>query len=114
MVGEKVIRLWLFGGNSNNGADCGLAAANSNNVWSNANANISARHTLKRNLSGCYYCVMGKHPITMSLGSACRMYSACGRNNIHLARLSSVPPSEVLVNLNNEKLKALHREKASA
>ncbi len=45
MVGVLVMKLWLFGGNSNNGANCGLAYANSNNAWSNSNANISARHT---------------------------------------------------------------------
>ena len=45
MVGELGMNLWLFGGNSNNGANCGLAYANSNNAWSNSNANISARHT---------------------------------------------------------------------
>ena len=27
MVGELVMKLWLFGGNSNNGANCGLAYA---------------------------------------------------------------------------------------
>lgn len=35
--------LWLFGGSSNDGSDCGLASANSNFVWSNANASFSAR-----------------------------------------------------------------------
>ena len=45
MVGELVMKLWLFGGSSYNGANCGLAYANSNNAWSNSNANISARHT---------------------------------------------------------------------
>ena len=30
MVGELVMKLWLFGGDSNNGANCGLASANSN------------------------------------------------------------------------------------
>ena len=45
MVGKTVFELWMFGGNSNNGANCGLAYANSNNAWSNSNSNISARHT---------------------------------------------------------------------
>ena len=45
MVGELVMKLWLFGGYAYNGANCGLAYANSNNAWSNSNANISARHT---------------------------------------------------------------------
>jgi hypothetical protein len=38
-------RLVLWGGNANNGANCGLAYANSNNDWSNSNANIGSRHT---------------------------------------------------------------------
>lgn len=45
MVGKGILKLWLFGGNSNNGSKCGLAYANSNNVWSNANSNIAARLT---------------------------------------------------------------------
>lgn len=45
MVGRKILELWLFGGNSNNGSDCGLAYANSNNGWTNSNANYSARLT---------------------------------------------------------------------
>lgn len=70
MVGKTVLELWLFGGNSNNGANCGIAYANSNNVWTNSNANISARlTTLCKKLLGCKYCVMGKHPGTASLGS---------------------------------------------
>ena len=46
MVGELVMKLWLFSSNSNNGANCGLAYANSNLAWSKSDANISARHTL--------------------------------------------------------------------
>lgn len=45
MVGELVMKLWLFGGNSNYGANCGLAYAYSNNAWTLSGANISARHT---------------------------------------------------------------------
>ena len=45
MVGELVMKLWLFSGNSNNGANCGLAYAASNNAWTKSDANISARHT---------------------------------------------------------------------
>lgn len=53
MVGELVMKLWMFGSDSNNGANCGLAYANSNNAWSESNANISARHTFLINtLSG--------------------------------------------------------------
>ena len=36
-------QLWLFGGNSNNGANCGLASAHSLHAWSDSNSNISAR-----------------------------------------------------------------------
>ena len=43
MVGRQVLKLWLFGGNSNNGANCGLAVAYSNDAWSNSDAHVSAR-----------------------------------------------------------------------
>lgn len=33
----------LFGGNANNGANCGFAYANTNNAPSNANTNIGSR-----------------------------------------------------------------------
>ena len=45
MVGKTVFELWMFGGNSNNASNCGLAYANSNNAWTNSNANYSARLT---------------------------------------------------------------------
>ncbi len=35
------------GGNSNNGSICGLSASNSNNAFSNSNANIGARLNFK-------------------------------------------------------------------
>lgn len=40
---ERNLQLWLGGGSSYYGADCGLASANSRNAWSNANAFLSAR-----------------------------------------------------------------------
>ena len=40
-------QLWLWGGNSNNGANCGLAYVNSNNAWTNSNSNNGARLTSK-------------------------------------------------------------------
>ena len=40
---ERNLQLWLGGGISNAGANCGLACASSNAAWSTANANISAR-----------------------------------------------------------------------
>lgn len=45
---HKKGKLWLVGGASNNGANCGLACANSNNAWTNSNANYSARITSKK------------------------------------------------------------------
>ena len=45
MVGELVMKLWLFGGHSNYGAACGLAAASSYLAWSGSDAGLSARHT---------------------------------------------------------------------
>lgn len=41
------LQLWIGGGNSNFGALCGLAAAYSNDAWSNATACISARFAHK-------------------------------------------------------------------
>ena len=43
MVGKMVCELWLFGGNSNNGSNCGLAYSNSNNAWTNSYAYFSSR-----------------------------------------------------------------------
>lgn len=45
MVNEKVVRLYgvYFGGNANNGANCGFLYANTNNAPSNTNANIGSR-----------------------------------------------------------------------
>lgn len=37
----------LFGGNSNNGSISGLGSSNSNNDWSNSNANYGSRLTLR-------------------------------------------------------------------
>ena len=37
------LQLWLRGGNSDNGSNCGLAFSNSYNAWSNSNAHVSAR-----------------------------------------------------------------------
>ena len=40
---EHNLQLWVCGGRSSYGADCGLAFANSGSAWSGACANISAR-----------------------------------------------------------------------
>lgn len=39
--------LWLFGGDSHTGANCGLACADSLIAWSNSNSNRSARLAVK-------------------------------------------------------------------
>ena len=44
---EKKKKLWLFGGNSHDGATCGLAFAASNRAWSSSFASFSARLAVK-------------------------------------------------------------------
>lgn len=112
MVGVLVIKLWLFGGNSNNGSNCGLACASSNSAWSTSYAYISARLTT---LIGS----LTDKTIRMSLlrhGKASddheprrqvRMYSLCSRNNIHLARIK-VSLSACDVSKSTRKLNASH------
>ena len=89
MVGKTVFELWLFGGNSNNGANCGLAYANSNNAWANANSNISARLTTLNGSNAVRKLRVQvlRHPNTASLGSVRVCIARVGRNNIHLARI---------------------------
>lgn len=87
LVGIGISKLWLFGGNSNNGSPCGLAYANSNNVWSNSNSNISARLTLvMQETIRVSVLRHGNAPGYSEPRQRVRMYSTCGRNNIHLAR----------------------------
>ena len=52
---EKKKKLWLFGGASTNGADCGLACAASAFAWSNAYANFSARLAVKSEALANYF-----------------------------------------------------------
>lgn len=40
---QHTVELLIVGSNANNGAQCGLSYANSNNGFSNANDNIGAR-----------------------------------------------------------------------
>lgn len=40
-------KLWLFGGHSNRGSDCGLAYARSNRAWASSSARYSARLAVK-------------------------------------------------------------------
>lgn len=79
MVGIKVLKLWLFGGNSNNGSNCGLAYANSNNAWSNSNANYSARlTTLRKNITIRMQVLRhGKASAYLEPRQRVRMYSTC-------------------------------------
>lgn len=40
---QQIVELLNVGGNANNGAQCGISYANSNNAFSNSNTNIGAR-----------------------------------------------------------------------
>jgi len=44
---EQKAKLWLFGGSSDSGSNCGLAYAYSDYVWSSSYAGISARLAVK-------------------------------------------------------------------
>ena len=55
MVGELVMKLWLFGGNSNYGAHCGLAAASSALAWSISGAPLAARLAVKSEALANYF-----------------------------------------------------------
>lgn len=52
---EEKKKLWLVGGNSHNGAYCGLAYANSTNAWSYSSAHISARLAVKSDVLAKYF-----------------------------------------------------------
>ena len=52
---EKKKKLWLFGGNSNAGANCGLAFANSSYAWSSSYASLSARLAVKSEAIAKYF-----------------------------------------------------------
>lgn len=52
---EKKKKLWLFGGYSSNGANCGLAAATSSDAWSDSYANVSARLAVKSEALAKYF-----------------------------------------------------------
>ena len=52
---EKKKSLWLFGGYSDNGSDCGLAYANSNLAWSKSVSHISARLAVKSEALAKYF-----------------------------------------------------------
>ena len=52
---EKKKKLWLFGGSSYHGSNCGLAFANSDAAWSNADASISARLAVKSEALAKYF-----------------------------------------------------------
>ena len=52
---EKKKKLWLFGGNSHDGAACGLASAHSYAVWESSGANVSARLAVKSEALAKYF-----------------------------------------------------------
>ena len=55
MEEEKKKKLWLFGGNSANGALCGLDYAGSSVPWSNSSAYLSARLAVKTEELAVYF-----------------------------------------------------------
>ena len=98
-MGVAVLKLWLFGGNSNNGANCGLAYANSNNAWTNSNANISARLTTldKKNVRVSVL-RHGNAPGHREPRQRARMYSTCwSEQDSTLRGLGSALPPVMLV-----------------
>ena len=52
---EKKKKLWLFGGRSYNGANCGLAYAHSSHSWSASSACLSARLAVKSEALAKYF-----------------------------------------------------------
>lgn len=52
---KKDRALWLFGGSSNSGANCGLASADSNAAWSRSSARVSARLAVKNEELAVYF-----------------------------------------------------------
>lgn len=52
---EKKKKLWLFGGDSHFGSDCGLAFAASNFAWSHSSADSSARLAVKSEALAKYF-----------------------------------------------------------
>ena len=52
---EKKKKLWLFGGTSDDGANCGLAYASSFNAWSHSDAHFSARLAVKSEALAKYF-----------------------------------------------------------
>ena len=52
---EKKKKLWLFGGSSGDGADCGLAFAYSSGAWSGSGAGVSARLAMKSENLAVYF-----------------------------------------------------------
>ena len=52
---KKDHALWLFGGNSYLGANCGLASASSSSAWSHSNSGLSARLAVKSEELAVYF-----------------------------------------------------------
>ncbi len=78
MVGVRVLKLWLFGGNSNNGSNCGLAYAFSRNAWSSSSSTFSARlTTLDKKTIRVPVLRHGNAPAYPEPRQRVRMYSTC-------------------------------------
>lgn len=52
---EKKKKLWLVGGNADNGSACGIACAKSGSAWSGSTADISARLAVKSEALANYF-----------------------------------------------------------
>ena len=52
---EKKKKIWLFGGTSDDGSNCGLASASSSHAWSNSDSIVSARLAVKSEALAKYF-----------------------------------------------------------
>ena len=52
---KKKKKIWLFGSSSSLGANCGLASADSSNAWSESDAGVSARLSVKSEALAKYF-----------------------------------------------------------
>lgn len=78
MVGRKVLKLWLFGGGSYDGSDCGLAYAASYAAWSGSDSYVSARlTTLDKKTIRVSVLRHRNAPAYLEPRQRVRMYSTC-------------------------------------
>ena len=53
---KRIVISWFFGGgDANNGADCGLASANSDHAWSSSTASFGSRLAVKSSEIAIYF-----------------------------------------------------------